>query len=216
MTGASSQGQQRSGACPTLLEYFLPEADIVANHEIVVMATPEVTYAALKRLDLARSRSFLLRAALALRVAEIRRARRRLRLAPLPARARMTLLNVEDYGEIKLAEKEGSEIAIGSIGRLKNAESLFTRRTPAEFKAFDCPGHIKMVGGYIVTPYGQRRTMLSYELRIRATDTRTRRGLFFWDALLRPLNRLLIPQMLRDIARAAERQCAEPTYRQAT
>lgn len=35
MTGASSQGQQRTGACPTLLEYFLPEADVVVTHKIV-------------------------------------------------------------------------------------------------------------------------------------------------------------------------------------
>ncbi|WP_438044193.1 hypothetical protein [Sorangium sp. So ce128] len=216
MTGASPQGQQRSGACPTLLEYFLPEADIVVTHKIVVMATPEVTYAALKRADLAKSRSLLMRAVIALHLAKLRRARSRLRLAPLPARARMTLQNVEDYGEIKLAEREGSEIAIGTIERLLNTESLFTRRTPTEFIAFDCPGHIKAVGGYVVTAYGQRRTMLSYEVRIRATDTRTRRRLFLLDALTAPLMRRFSRQMLRYIARAAERQCAEPTYRQAT
>lgn len=216
MTESSFEGQQRSAAGPTLLESFLPEADIVVNEEIVVMATPEVTYAALKRVDFARSRSLLLRAALALRVAEARRARRRLRLAPLPAPARVSLQNVEDYGQIKLAEKEGSEIAVGAIARPMSTESLFARRSAAEFKAFDCPGHIKVAASFVMTPYGQRRTMLSYEVRIRATDTRTRRQLFLWDALTAPLMRVITRRALRYAAKVAERQCAAQTYRQAT
>lgn len=216
MTEGSFEGQQRSAAGPTLLESFLPEADIVVNEEIVVMATPESTYAALKRVDFARSRSLLLRVALALRVAEARRARRRLRLAPLPAPARVSLQNVEDYGQIRLAEKEGSEITVGAIARPMSTESLYVRRTAAEFKAFDCPGHIKAAASFVVTPYGQRRTMLSYEVRIRATDTRTRRQLFFWDALTAPLTRAITRRVLRYAARVAERQCAAQTYRQAT
>ncbi|WP_437282587.1 hypothetical protein WME90_19015 [Sorangium sp. So ce375] len=214
-TNASHECPQRSGAGPTLLEYFLPEADIVVNHEIVVMATPEVTYATLKRVDFARSRSLLLRALFALRLAGVRRARRRLRLAALPAHARITLQNVEDYGEFKLAEREGSEIVIGSIARLLNVESQFTRRTADEFKAFDCPGHVKAAASFVVMPYGQNRTLLSYEGRIRAIDTRTRRRLFLLDVLTAPLGRLVTHRMLRVVARVAERQCAAPArYRQ--
>ncbi|WP_437627408.1 hypothetical protein [Sorangium sp. So ce1151] len=215
-TEGSLEGQQRSAAGPTLLESFLPEADIVLNHEIVVMATPEVTYAALRRVDFAKSRSLLLRAVLALRVADVRRARRRLGLAPLPAPARVSLQNVQDYGQIKLAEKEGSEIAVGEIARPMSTESMFAGRTAAEFKAFDCPGHIKVASSFVVTPYGQRRTLLSYEVRIRATDTRTRRQLFLWDALTAPLMKLVTSRMLRHVARVAERQCAAQGHRQAS
>ncbi|WP_437987098.1 hypothetical protein [Sorangium sp. So ce117] len=211
-TDASHECPQRSGASPTLLEHFLPEADIVMNHAIVVMAPPEVTYATLKRVDFARSRSLLLRAVFALRLAAVRRARRRLRLAPLPARVRMSLQNIEDYGQSKLAEKEGSEIVIGSIARLFNVQSLFTRRTAAEFKSFDCPGHFKAAASFIVMPYGQRRTLLAYETRIRATDTRTRRRLFLLDALTAPLGRLVMRRMLRVVARVANYQCAAPAH----
>ncbi|WP_437593919.1 hypothetical protein [Sorangium sp. So ce1000] len=211
-TGASHECPQRSGASPTLLEHFLPEADIVVNRQIVVMATPEVTYATLKRVDFARSRSLLLRAVLALRLAAVRRARRRLRLAPLPARVRMSLQNIEDYGQFKLAEKEGSEIVIGSIARLMSIASLFTRRTTAEFEAFDCPGHIKGAASFTVMPYGQRRTLLLYEARVRATDTRTRRRLFLLDALTAPLGRFVMRRMLRVVARVAEHQCAAPAH----
>ncbi|XXX82004.1 hypothetical protein WMF30_24910 [Sorangium sp. So ce134] len=212
-TESSFEGQHRCAAGPTLLESFLPEADIVVNEEIVVMATPEATYAALRRVDFARSRSLLLRVALALRVAEARRARRRLRLAPLPAPARVSLQNVEDYGQIKLAEREGVEIVVGAIARPMNTESLYARRSAAEFKAFDCPGFVKAAGSYVVTPHGQHRTMLSHEVRIRATDTRTRRQLFFWDALTSPLMRVITRQALRYAARFIERQCAAPTHR---
>ncbi|AGP36965.1 hypothetical protein [Sorangium cellulosum] len=214
-TETSFEGQQRSAACPTLIESFLPVADIVVNEQIVVMATPEATYAALKRVDFARSPSLLLRAFLALRVAEARRARRRLRLAPLPAPARVSLQNVEDYGQIRLAEREGSEIVVGAIARPMNAESMYVRRSAAEFKAFDCPGHVKVAASYVVTPHGQRRTMLSYEVRIRATDTRTRRQLFFWDALTAPLMMAVTRRTLRYAAKFIERQCAAPAYRQA-
>ncbi|CAN93846.1 hypothetical protein sce3686 [Sorangium cellulosum So ce56] len=211
-TDASHECPQRSGASPTLLEHLLPEADIVMNHAIVVMAPPEVTYATLKRVDFARSRSLLLRAVFALRLAAVRRARRRLRLAPLPARVRMSLQNIEDYGQSKLAEKEGSEIVIGSIARLFSMESLFTRRTAAEFKSFDCAGHFKAAASFVVMPYGQRRTLLAYETRIRATDTRTRRRLFLLDALTAPLGRLVMRRMLRVVARVAKYQCAVPAH----
>ncbi|WP_437942138.1 hypothetical protein [Sorangium sp. So ce341] len=214
-TESSFEGQQRSAACPTLIESFLPVADIVVNEQIVVMATPEATYAALKRVDFARSPSLLLRAVLALRVSEARRARRRLRLAPLPAPARVSLQNVEDYGQIRLAEQEGSEIVVGAIARPMNTESMYVRRSAAEFKAFDCPGHVKVAASYIVTPHGQRRTMLSYEVRLRATDTRTRRQLFFWDTLTSPLMMAVTRRALRYAAKVVERQCAAPAYRQA-
>lgn len=211
-TTESPHEGQRVATGPTLLESFLPEADIVVNDEIVVMAPPEVTYAVLRRADLMKSRSLVLRAVLALRVASVRRARRRLGLAPLPAPARISLQNVQDYGQIKLAEKEGTEIVIGAIARPMRTESLFSGRTAAEFTAFDCPGHIKAAASYVVTPYGQRRTLLSYEARIRATDTRTRRQLFFWDALTAPLMTLVTSRMLRHVARLAERQCAAHTH----
>ncbi|AUX43008.1 hypothetical protein SOCE26_044480 [Sorangium cellulosum] len=206
MTESSSGAQRAAG--PTLLEHFLPEADIVANYQTVVMATPQATYAALKSVDFAQSRSIVLRALLALRIADVRRARRQLGLAPLPAPARVSLENVEDYGQIKLAEKEGSEIVVGAIARPMQTTSLFVQRTPAEFKAFDCPGYVKGAGSYVVTPHGERRTMLSYEVRIRATDTATRQQLFFWNILTAPLMTFAGNQMIRYVKRVAERQCA--------
>ncbi|AUX22913.1 hypothetical protein SOCEGT47_034290 [Sorangium cellulosum] len=214
-TDVTLEQQQRAASSRTLLESFLPDADIVINDEIVVMATPEVTYSALKSVDFTQSRSLLLRAVLALRVAETRRARRKLGFAPLPARARVSLENVEDYGHIRLAEKEGVEIAIGEIMRPMSAASLFEGRTAAEFKAFDCPGYIKAVGGFVVMPYGEKRTLLLYEARIRATDTPTRRQLVLWNTLTMPLVALLTTQKLAHVKRAAERQCAAPGYRQA-
>jgi hypothetical protein len=177
------------------------------------MAPPEVTYAALKSVNLADIRCPLTRALLAIRLLAVRRSRRRLGLEPLPVPAKITLENVEDYGQIKLAEKPGAELAVGAIARFWSMESLFERRTPAEFKTFDCPGHIKAVAGFLVMPFGEKRSLLSYEMRIRATDTPTRRRLFFWFNLEAPLTNHSMRCMLKHVKAAAERHCATPSRR---
>lgn len=199
---------REGSACPMLLERFLPNADIVESRHIVVNATPDVVWAALKSVDFARIDSPLVRAFMKLRIFAVRNARRRLGLRPLHTPERFTLENVEDYGQMKLAERPGAEIVIGAIMRLFDVESLFERRTPAEFIGFDCPGYIKAAAGFLVEPYGERRTLLSYETRMRATDTKTRAELFLKMLLMAPLMKLTMRRLVRFVKRTAEKRCA--------
>jgi hypothetical protein len=202
--GAASERRAR----PILLERFIPNADIVESHHIVVDVTPEVTWAALKSVNFAKIGSPLARALLAIRVLLVRSARRRLGLRPLSVPVRLTLDNLEEFGQMKLAERQGVEIVIGALGRPGDVESLFERRTPAEFVAFECPGYVKGGGSFLVEPYGEKRTLLSYEARLRATDTRTRRQLMLWTTLFAPVMKRMSIRTLESVKSAAEKRCA--------
>lgn len=209
--------QPRPSTGPTMLERFLPEADIVVNDQVVVMATPEVTYAALKGANYANVGGPLLRALHALRVLAVQRARRRAGLAPLSSPHRITFENLEEYGQRVLAEREGVEIVVGAIMRAGDKSSLFTQRTPAEFKELECAGYIKFAGSFSVARYGESRTLLTYEARARASDTATRKRLVLLSTLMSPLTHVGISRTLDYVKRLAERQCAAPAaYRQAT
>lgn len=207
----------RPSTGPTMLERFLPEADIVVHDQVVVMATPEVTYAALKGANFANVGGPLLRVLRALRVHALQRARRRAGLSPLSSPIRITFENLEEYGQRVLAEREGVEIVTGAIMRAGDMSSLFAHRTPAEFKELECAGYIKFAGSFSVARYGENRTLLAYEARARASDTPTRKRLVLMSTLMAPLTRLAIHRTLAYVKRLAEQQCAAPAaYRQAT
>lgn len=202
---------------PTMLERLLPDADIVMNEQVVVMATPEVTYAALKSANYANVGGPLLRALHALRVRAVQRARRKAGLAPLSSPRLITFENMEEYGMTVLAERYGVEIVVGAIMRAGDMASLFTRRTAAEFTELKCAGYLKMAGSFSVARYGENRTLLTYEARARASDTATRQRLVLHSALMSPLKSFAIRRTLDYVKGIAERQCAAPAaYRQTT
>lgn len=192
-------------ARPRIVDRYLPIADIVESRHILVNAPPDATYAALRQLNFADVPSLLLRGVMALHLRALRRARQRLGLSPLPVPERLTFDNLESYGRILLGEEPGREIVVGAIVRPWDVESALERRTPAEFVAFDCPGHIKGAASFVVTPYGARQTLLSYESRARATDTATRRTLFAIDKVTAPLSGFFMQRLLDHVRNVTER-----------
>jgi hypothetical protein len=197
--------QPKRGVRPALIDNYLPNADIVEIRHIVVNAPPEATYAALRCMDFAEIRSLGIRVMQAMQLRAIRRARRRLGLEPLPVPAKLTFDNLELYGRVLLAEEPGVEIVIGAIERPWDVKSLLERRTPSEFAAFDCPGYIKAAASFLLMPYGARQTLVSYETRIRAVDTATRRKLFAIYSFTAPSTRLFMQRTLEHVKESAER-----------
>jgi hypothetical protein len=193
------------------IDRFLPVADIVETRHVVVDVPPAAAHAALHKLDFADIPSPLVRALMRIGLRAMNRARRRLGKAPLPRR--FTLENLEQFGRILLADEPGKEIVIGAIARPGDVESMFVRRTPADFIGFDCPGHIKAVASFQTQPHGAHQTLLTYETRIRATDTDARRKLFAMDRLTAPLSRLVMARVLRFIESSAELACGTRTGR---
>jgi len=188
---------------PPRLDRWLPEYDISESQHILVEATMEETWVALRGLDFAAVPGPFVRAGFALGRATLRRARQK---AGLPERPldRFTFDNLEDYGRIKLSEVPGEEIVVGAVGRLWKPESMFAPLTPDEFKSVVRPGHFKAVVSFSVRPYDDRRTLLSYEVRIRGLDDEAKKSLVTTWKLLRPLSRAMLKRVLEHVKDIAE------------
>jgi hypothetical protein len=203
----SAMAGSLEGVRPLLIERFVPYADIVETHELVVNTTPEATYAALRSVDFAKFPYPLMRVRIFLRVLAVEIARYRLGMRPLRKPVRLTLEDVAEFGQMKLAEIPGVEIVIGAIARPFDLKSIFEQRAPGEFEPFRCPGYIKAAASFHVAPYGAHRSLLSYEVRIRATDTATRRRLFFWSNLFAPTISRSIRRAVEFVKDTVERRC---------
>jgi hypothetical protein len=190
----------------SLIDRHMPVADIVEIRHILVDATPEATHEAVRRIDFAAVPSPLVRALIAIGVRAANRARRQRGRGPLPAK--LTIDNLDQLGGIILVDEPGKEIMIGQIERPGDMESRLERRTAEEFEAFDCPGFVKGVASFRVTAHGAKQTLLTYEVRSRATDTKTRRRLFSMDRLMGPLSRLVMQRVVEYMKSNAERACA--------
>jgi hypothetical protein len=204
----AEEGEQRArrdlrqGAL--LVDRYLRSFDITESHHIVVNAAPEATYKALRNVDFKAIRSPLVRLAFALRGTILHVEELRSGLLPRRAPERMTFESLEKLGAIKLADEPGKEIVIGSVARLFGPVAI----SAAAFAAFDCPGYIKGVASFSIRPYGEGRSLLSYETRARATDVATRRRLFRLYDLTAPLRKAVTTRVLAYLKAAAEARCS--------
>jgi hypothetical protein len=97
-----------------------------------------------------------------------------LRLADLPARG--------DW--VRLGEASPREIAFGVIGRFWGGETAWEQIDAADFVTFSRAGVAKIACNFSLRPYGESRTLLSYEARTQATDADSRRAfLRYWTAV---------------------------------
>lgn len=68
-----------------------------------------------------------------------------------------------------------SEVAFGAVGKYWMANIEWRDVDPGAFASFDEPGWGKIACSFSVRPYGDHRTLLSYECRTATTDAASRR-----------------------------------------
>jgi hypothetical protein len=69
----------------------------------------------------------------------------------------------------------------GAIGRFWGGETAWVQIDAPEFQSFDRPRNAKIACNISLRPYGDRRTLTTYEARTRATDEAARRAfLCYW------------------------------------
>lgn len=187
-----------------LIDRFMPRFDARISRHVLVDADPETTYAALRAVDLAKVRSPLVRGALALRRKAERRRREAHGTEPSAEPTTMTFDDLPRYGRVPLGEEPGREIAIGGVGTLAGPEPVL----PSEFEAFERPGFWKGVASLSVQPYGGSRSLLSYEVRMRATDPASERRLHRFLRIARPAIGRVVDRVLDHVRREAEERAA--------
>jgi hypothetical protein len=195
-------------ARPLLIDRYMDTWDFEMSRHRAVDATPDQTYAALRAIDFAKIRSPILRAMLAMgRQLQRRAVRRGEAASPLPDS--FTFDNLEAYGRIRLAEEPGSEIVVGALTRPFQAHVTSMKIDPATFAAFDSPGYVKVAASFSVQPYGEKRTLLSYEVRLRGTDEAAKKKLSAAWPFVSPVVRSAMDAVLSHVAAAAAARRAD-------
>jgi len=90
-------------------------------------------------------------------------------------------------GWMLLDEVPNDEIVFGSIGVFWTPTITWnTEVAPSEFVGFHEPGWGKIACSYSVRPYGEHRTLFTYECRTLTTDAESRRKFNRYWWLIRP------------------------------
>jgi hypothetical protein len=166
-----------------LIDRAIPRFDFTRVEHVVVGADPETTFAAVRRLDFLRVHSPLMDAAMWVRGVPDRVARatgwRTEPVLDVPSLKLDGMLAGEDAlpGWMSLGEDPPREIAFGAIGKFWQLDISWLEPMPTtqdEFAAFDDPGWGKIAANLSVRPYGDGRSLLSYEARTVMTDEESR------------------------------------------
>ncbi|WP_254521437.1 hypothetical protein [Natrinema caseinilyticum] len=187
-----------------LIDRYLPDCDRTVVRHVVVEADPETTYDAMLAADLTDTGP-LVRALSRLRDVPTTLSRS---LGGNPATPPLERLRFADVTETeewtRLADRPGEEFVFGAVGTLWRPAIEWRRVGPEEFAAFDEPGYAKLAIGLSVRPYGERRTLLTYDARTATTSERARRNFRWYWRLVGPFAGYVMSRALERIAADAE------------
>ena len=91
------------------------------------------------------------------------------------------------------------------IGRFWGGETAWKEIDASAFTPFDSPGYAKIACILSLRPYGEPRTLLSYEARTLATDDSARRAFLRYWRLVSPGVGIVMRSALALIAREVRR-----------
>jgi hypothetical protein len=150
--------------------------------------------------------NFVLRSLFALRAAaewcfSALRARRQHAAQP-PAVLRLRDLPL--FGEwIALGKDWPNEIAFGAIGRFWAGETRWLQIETSDFASFDKPGFAKIGCSIYLRAISGNRTLLTYQVRTKATDEGSRRAFMRYWRVVSPFVALVMCSLLRAVEREA-------------
>jgi hypothetical protein len=181
-----------------LVDRYLPEFDArLAAHQIVD-ADVSATWNALIALDLMRVHTPLLDAAFWLRGLPAKLGRRE--VPPPPA----IVLGDQDTpmpGWLLLGIEAEHEIALGAVGRFWTPTIEWRDVDgPEDFTTFDEAGWGRIAVSFSVRPYGEHRTLVSYECRTATNDQGSAEAFAWYWRLIRPFVAHIMRATLRTVA----------------
>jgi hypothetical protein len=187
-----------------LLDTLIPAFDATrVEHRVIAAAPPEVYDAAIHA-DLvdAMRRSRVVRGLFALRgAAERIAAPIRGSQAPQVSVPVLRLAEMTGRGDwVKLGADPPNEFVFGAIGRFWGGRTRWEQIESSTFASFREPGYAKIAASLSLRPYGDERTLLSYEARTQATDDAARRAFLRYWAVASPGAGLVMRSALALIA----------------
>ena len=104
---------------------------------------------------------------------------------------------------LQLADEPNRELVVGTLVVAPRGAGL-VERTPAAFKALDCPGFAKAAMNFRVEADGAGGSIVSTETRVYATDRASKRRFAAYWRVIYPGSALIRRMWLRAIVRRAE------------
>jgi hypothetical protein len=150
----------------TLLDRYLPRFEKREYHERAVRVPADRAWAALRSVDLTRSR--LVRAVFAARSILLGARREPLPSGPFVDRA-------VGMGWVILEERAGEALLAGAVTQPWVPDVKFRGIPAGEFASFAEPGYAKIVWGMGVRPSGAASSAMWTETRVATTDAESRR-----------------------------------------
>jgi hypothetical protein len=189
---------------PMLIERLLPRYDAVRIEHSLLPTGVERAWDAVMQADFTRTAEevpavrflFGARTAAEHALAALRGEPR----AQPPVPESMRLADMPRHGEwVLLGEDPPREVAFGAVGRFWDGETVWETIDADRFAAFEEPGLAKIAANFSLRPYGDRRTLVSYECRTKGTDPAATRGFMRYWRPLSPFVGVVLRAQLRTI-----------------
>lgn len=162
-----------------LIDQWMPEFDVASQHQIEIHAPSDKVYKALRQIDLRHSLIVMML----------------FRLRGLPVVVnRLDAFREMGFG--LLAEKPGSEIVLGLIGKFWTPGGGIRQVDADSFARFSEPGYAQAAWNFAVIPQNGI-TLTSTETRVRCTDDESRRRFRSYWTLIGPFSGVIRMEMLR-------------------
>jgi hypothetical protein len=181
-----------------LAEKFIPHAEILKTHEIIIDAPAHIVFEVAELFDMQHIPAirFLFR------LREIL-----LRIQRKPRGSYETLVSeTRRLGWIKLESRPGRELAMGAVAQPGVGNIEFLQLAPEEFAAFTEPGFVKVVWTLEAEPIEAHTTLFRTQTRVVATDARSRSKFLLYWIFAGKLVSLIRILSLRAIRKEAERR----------
>ncbi len=166
---------------------FLAASDVRSRHTIEVDGDAAAAFAAIKQVDLGRSRLI----------------RILFRLRGLSRRTE-TLAGLEQIGFTPLLDEPDRALVLGIVGRFWSPRGQLQRLSIEEFRHFEQPGWAKAVWSFVIEPTGTNRVRLVTETHIRCFGDGARRRFRLYWTVVGPFSGLIRRDMLRLVRQAVE------------
>jgi len=151
-----------------LIDDFLPAFDVSARHSLEIAAPIECAYAAVRRVDLGKSRVTRL-------LLTLRGLPRLFQAGGRAERDTMTLDDIVRGGFVLLGEQAPKEILLGVVGKFWTPTGGVQRLNPDGFRTFTQAGFAKAAWNFSLEPLGSNVTRLATETRVLCLDAGSRR-----------------------------------------
>jgi len=193
-----------------LLDSFMPEFDATRIEHRVIDGRPADVYEAAIHADLLDvvRHNRIVRGLFALRGAAERVAAtaRRSHAASPAAPSTLCLADMPDHGDwVRLGEDPPNEFVFGVIGRFWGGQTVWEQIDASAFTSFDTPGYAKIAANLSLRPYGDQRTLVSYEARTKAVGETARRAFLRYWTLASPGAGVVMRSALALIAQEVRR-----------